>query len=68
MSFDNIRVGKKYWLKNFGEKTEFQVQKAIGNNDYLLKDLYSLEVFKLSDLVKYGLGKDFELDEIPKEN
>jgi hypothetical protein len=68
MSFDNIRVGKKYWLRNYGEKTEFQVQKSLGGNDFILKDLNSLEVYRLSDLVKYGKGKDFELDEILNEN
>jgi hypothetical protein len=68
MSFDNIRVGKKYWLLNFGETTEFQVLKALNNNDFTVQDLYSLEKFRLSELIKYGRGKDFELEEIEKNN
>jgi len=64
MSFDNIRVGKRYKLTNFGDVSEFQVQKAKGLNDFLLKDLTSLEYYSLSDLVKYGKGKDYDLEEI----
>lgn len=64
MSFDNIRVGRRYRLTNFGEVSEFQVQKAKGRNDFELKDITTLEHYSLSDLVKYGKGKDYDLNEI----
>jgi hypothetical protein len=64
MSFDNIRVGKRYRLTNYGDVSEFQVQKVKGHNDFELKDLTTLEYYLLSDLVKYGKGKDYDLNEI----
>ncbi len=64
LSFDNIRIGKKYHLKNYGEVTEFIAEETKSNNDFLLKDLVTLERYRLKDLVKYGIGKDFEFYEI----
>ena len=64
MSFDNLRVGKRYRLQNYGEVNEFQVQKVKDANDFTVKDLTTLEYYSLSELVKYGKGKDYELDEI----
>lgn len=64
MSFDTIRVGKRYRLVNYGEINEFQVMKVKGVNDFMVKDLTTLEYYLLSDLVKYGKGKDYDLDEI----
>jgi len=64
MSFDNIRVGRRYRLVNYGEVNEFIVEKVKGINDFMLKDITSLERYPLSDLVKYGKGKDFDLYEL----
>lgn len=63
-SIDTLRVGKKYYLKNFGEVSEFQILESTGENDFKVKDLTTLEVYYLSDLIKYGRSDDFELDEI----
>jgi hypothetical protein len=63
MSFDSLRVGKKYVLKNLGEKNEFVVQERKNNDDFIVKDIYSLEIYSLKDLVKYGKGKDYDLYE-----
>ena len=64
MSFDNMRVGRRYRLINYGEVNEFIVEKVKGINDFILKDLNTLERYPLSDLVKYGKGKDYDLDEL----
>lgn len=64
ISFTSLRVGKKYWLTNFGERYEFEILEAFSSQDYLLKDLYTLEQYHLSDLVSYGKGKDFELRDL----
>ena len=61
---NNLRVGKSYFLRNHGETTSFLVLEAIGDDDYSIKDLLSLEIYKFSDLTKYGLGNDFYLNEI----
>lgn len=64
MSTDNIRVGKCYFLQNYGESTSFIVLESIGADDYRIKDLLSLEVYVFSMLTRYGLGQDFVLREI----
>ncbi|WP_462250218.1 hypothetical protein [Ekhidna sp.] len=64
MAFSSMRVGKKYRLINYGEKSEFVLIEVLGRNDYKLRDLFSLENYLMSDLIKFGKGEDFELREI----
>jgi hypothetical protein len=64
MSFDNIRVGKKYYLCNYGEESRFEVLEALSDENYRVKDLISLDIYELHDLVKYGISDDFEIEEI----
>ena len=64
LAFSSMRVGKKYRLQNYGEKSEFILEEVIGKNEFRLKDLFSLESYLMSDLIKYGKGDDFELREI----
>ena len=64
MSIDNMRVGKDYFIKNYGETTSFSVLETIGINDFKIKDLISLEIYSFGKLIEYGLGDDFELYEI----
>ena len=66
LSFDTLRTGKKYYLQNYGEKTEFEIMKVTGDHDFLIKDLLTLETGLLSDLVKYGKGDDYALWELEK--
>ena len=63
ISLDTIRVGKKYYLINHGERHDFLVLEKLYNNNCKLKDLYTLELYELNDLLKYGRGKDYELYE-----
>lgn len=64
MSIDNMRVGKNYFLRNYGETTSFFVLETIGVNDYKIKDLLTLEIYRFHNLIQYGIGEDFELYEI----
>ena len=64
MSFDNMRVGKSYFVKNYGEKTSFLVMQTEGRNNFKIKDLLSLETSLFGDLIQYGIGEDFELYEL----
>jgi hypothetical protein len=64
MSFDNLRIGRRYFLRNYGEEFKFQVEKIPEDGVYVVKDLLTLEVYVLNDLVQYGIGKDFELEEL----
>ncbi|MCP2044956.1 hypothetical protein [Pontibacter sp. HSC-36F09] len=64
ISFDNLRRGKKYVMENYGERFEFQVLDMPEEGSYLVKDLHTLEVFNLNDLIRYGRGKDFDMQEL----
>lgn len=64
LAFSSMRVGKKYRLVNYGEKSEFILKEVIGGNDYKLTDIYSMEEYRMSDLIQFGKGEDFELREI----
>jgi len=64
MSIDNLRVGKCYYLKNHGDATSFLVLEVVDERDFKIKDLLTLEVYQLSDLLKYGIGNDFRLNEM----
>ena len=64
MSYDNMRVGKTYFIRNHGEITSFLVLETQGVDDFKIKDQLSLEIYSFADLIRFGIGKDFELYEI----
>lgn len=64
LSFDVLRTGKRYRLVNHGEYHEFIIENILPNGDFKVKDLLTLERYHLKDLVKYGRGKDYTLEEI----
>lgn len=64
LSFDVLRTGKKYRLINFGEQHEFIIESIQPDGDFKVKDLNTLERYKLKELISYGKGKDFLLEEI----
>ena len=64
LSFNALRVGKKYTLINFGDTYEFEVERILVNDDFKVKDLHTLERYLLKDTIKFGRGKDFEIREI----
>jgi hypothetical protein len=64
LSFDVLRVGKKYRLINYGDTYEFEIERILVNGDFNVKDLLTLERYKLKDTIKFGKGNDFELREI----
>jgi len=64
LSWDVLRTGKKYRLINFGEKHEFVVENILANGDFRVKDLNTLERYYLKDLITYGKGKDYLLEDL----
>lgn len=64
LSINAMRVGWRYRLKNYDETYEFETIKKLNNDNFLLKDLHTLEKYELLDLVKFGKGKDFEIREM----
>jgi len=63
IAFNNLRVGKKYKLVNHRELFEFEIMEVMSNEEFRLKDLYTLEEYFMSDLVRFGRGKDFSIRE-----
>jgi hypothetical protein len=64
ISLDVLRAGKKYKIINYGERSDFTIEEILGNGDFKIKDLHTLEIGRLSDLYKYGKGNDFEIREL----
>lgn len=64
LSFDVLRVGKKYRLTNYGDRYEFVIERILVNGDFKVKDLHTLERFNLKEAIQFGQGKDFYLEEI----
>jgi hypothetical protein len=64
LSFGALRTGKKYFLVNFGDRYEFQIENILTNGDFKVKDLHTLERYTIKDLIKFGKGKDFEIREL----
>ena len=62
--FQNLRVGKTYRLTNYGERTQFIVLRKLSEENFVVKNILSLETFELYDLVRFGRGADFDIREI----
>jgi len=63
LSFDVLRVGKRYSLINYGDRYEFEIEKIL-INDFKVKDIHTLERYLLKDVLKFGKGNDFEIREL----
>jgi hypothetical protein len=64
LSFDVLRTSKKYTLVNYGERHDFIIEDILANGDFTVKDLHTLERYRLKDLIKFGKGNDFEIREL----
>ena len=64
LSFDVLRNGKKYRLINHGDQYDFVIEHIIGNGDFKVKDIHTLERYQLKEVLKFGIGKDFEIREL----
>ena len=63
-AFDIMRTGKRYRLVNFGDTYEFEVLNILDNGDFVLKTLDTLEEFMLSEIIDFGVSKDFSFEEL----
>ncbi|HOO09674.1 MAG TPA: hypothetical protein PKW06_07030 [Cyclobacteriaceae bacterium] len=64
LSFDVLRVGKRYRLINYGDRYDFIIESIMANGDFKVKDIHTLERYFLKDVLKFGKGRDFHLDEL----
>lgn len=64
MSFNALRVGHTYRIRNYDDVRDFKVVRRLTDMNFLIQDISTLEKMELEDLVRYGKGKDYDLDEI----
>ena len=61
IAYSSLRAGKKYKLTNYGEQYEFTIEDVGGDGDFNLKDIHTLERYRMSDLTRFGKGEDFSI-------
>lgn len=64
LSLDNLRVGRRYTLKNYGEERQIEILSRLNRENFKVKDLATLEIYELEELLRWGIGPDYELDEL----
>lgn len=63
LALDNLRVGRVYRLVNQGEIRIIQVIDRLAGDDFKIKDLNTLEYYTIHELLQWGKGKDYDLEE-----
>lgn len=64
LSLNVLRTGREYMLTNFGERTAFVVIEMFPQDDFLIQDINTLEYYHLQDLLAFGKGKDYKIEEL----
>jgi len=64
MALDNLRVGRVYRLVNYGEERLIEIMARLSGENFKVKDLATLEMYELEELLRWGIGKDYDLDEV----
>jgi hypothetical protein len=64
LALDNLRVGRIYTLVNQGEVRKIEIMSRISGENFLIKDLDTLEYYTLFELLQWGKGKDYDLEEL----
>jgi hypothetical protein len=63
IAFNSMRVGKRYRLINHREVFDFELMEVVSKTEFRLKDIHTLEEYFMSDLIRFGRGKDFAIFE-----
>ncbi|MFC5623486.1 MULTISPECIES: hypothetical protein [Algoriphagus] len=64
IALDNLRVGRKYQLINMGEIRQLEIISRLRGTNFKVKDLDTLEFYTIEELLQWGIGKDYDIDEI----
>lgn len=64
MSLDSLRVGRVYDFVNNGEKRRLEVLAKLSGSDFKVKDLDTTEIYTFEELLRWGRGKDYDLEEV----
>ncbi len=63
LSFDVLRVGKRYTLINYGDRFDFVIESILIDGDFMVKDINTLERYRLKETLKFGKGADFMIED-----
>ncbi len=63
IALDNLRVGRVYSFSNMGEKRKLEILARLSGDNFKVKDMDTTEVYTIEELLRWGRGKDYELDE-----
>ena len=63
LALSNLRKNHNYTLTNDGLTSNFVVIDVLSSENYLAKNLDTLDIFELKDLVQFGISKDYNLEE-----
>jgi hypothetical protein len=63
IALDNLRVGRVYRLINQGEVRRIEIMSRISGQNFQVKDLDTLEYYTIHELLQWGRGKDYDLEE-----
>ncbi|HAH35452.1 MAG TPA: hypothetical protein DEQ87_06900 [Algoriphagus sp.] len=64
IALDNLRIGRRYVLVNQGEVRKLEIMARLHGDNFKVKDLETLEYYTIEELLQWGKGKDYDLDEI----
>lgn len=64
IAVNNIRVGHRYRIKNYGDTMRFEVVEVLSEHNFKARDVETLEYFTYEEVLRYGRGKDYELEEL----
>jgi len=64
LSLDVLRVGKRYRIINFTDQHDVEVEEALPDGDFKVKDIHTLERYRLKEIYKFGKGMDFEIRDL----
>ncbi|SNS20364.1 hypothetical protein SAMN06295967_10585 [Belliella buryatensis] len=63
IALDNLRVGRVYEFRNMGEVRKLEVIARLSGANFRVKDLDTTEFYTTEELLRWGRGQDYELDE-----
>jgi hypothetical protein len=66
IALDNLRVGRVYRLVNQGEVRTIEIVARLSGDNFKIKDLDTLEFYTIHELLQWGKGKDYDLEEFRK--
>jgi hypothetical protein len=64
LALDNLRVGRVYKFVNQGEIRTIKIIDRLAGDNFKIKDLDTLEYYTISELLQWGKGKDYDLEEL----